>query len=253
MVSVFLFYFRKVKHLLLITLFCLAGTTIVNSQDDDLPPPRSKPEKRYQNPDDTKPEGEFVGFKKRNKLDWSKFILEPNINFSISQNQIDLGLSPYVGYQVWAPKKGKTGGLYAGGGVTYFYTRINVQSEPIGGKVYYGKAQFHTYGGGVFLQYNIWRGFFARTRFEVLHRTLDDLNNATINVNPNNGSYKIEFAKIQRTIPAMLIGVGYNLLQSKNFFFPIMISYNVLSPITDRRYSIYQRGVVVQLGFINIF
>lgn len=238
------------KKLIILLLF-IVSQQFVFAQDDDLPPPRNRPEKAKQNPDD-KPDEGFVGFKKPKKLDWSKFILEPNVNFSVSQNQIDVGFSPYVGYQVWAPKNGKTGGLFAGGGVTYFYTRINVQSEPISGKVYYGKAQFHTYGGGVFLQYNIWRGFFARTRFEVLHRTLDDLGNGTINLYPN-GSYKIQFPKIQRTIPAMLVGVGYNLLQSKNFFFPIMISYNVLHPITDKTYSIYQRGVVVQLGFINIF
>jgi hypothetical protein len=64
------------------------------------------------------------------------------------------------------------------------------------------------------------------------------------------------FSKVQKTIPALLIGAGYNILQSRNFFFPIMISYNVLHPFTpadQRAYSLYRTGLVVQLGFINIF
>lgn len=103
------------------------------------------------------------------------------------------------------------------------------------------------------MQYNIWRGLFARVRFEVLHRDLADLNSQPVPKNPNNLSEGFYFSRIQKTIPSLLIGVGYNLLQSKNFFMPIMVSYNVLHTVTDKTYSIYPRGVVVQLGFINLF
>jgi hypothetical protein len=239
--------------------FLLSALFITNNvaAQDDLPPPTSRPDE--QRPPE---EEEFQGFKPKKKVDLSKFIIEPNFNFSIGQGRVDVGLSPYVGYRVFQPKniKGNAGnvGLFAGGGITYFYTgftgiRVVDQSGTVVGTM---KANFHTYGGGVFLQYNIWKGFFARTRFEVLHRTMDDITQSPIPRNPNNYNDGFYFPKIQKTIPALLVGVGYNLLQSKNFFFPIAVSYNVLHPFateSQRAYSLYPRGLVVQLGFINVF
>ncbi len=71
---------------------------------------------------------------------------------------------------------------------------------------------------------------------------------------PNNSSIVgVRYPKIEKTVPALLIGVGYNLLQSRNFFMPIMVSYNVLHTVVDKNYSLYPHGVVVQLGFINLF
>jgi hypothetical protein len=242
-------------------LFFIAGllltASVVSAQDDDLPPPTSKPKSEQ----GKKPDEEFVGFKPKKKIDLSKFIIEPNFNFSIGQGRIDAGLAPYVGYKVFEPKnvKGNAGnvGLFVGGGVTYFYTGFTgiqvMQGSQVIGKM---SANFHTYGGGVFLQYNIWKGLFARARFEVLHRTMDDVTKSPIPRNPNNYAEGFYFPKIEKTIPALLIGAGYNLLQSKNFFFPIVISYNILHPFTtpdQRAYSLYPRGLVVQLGFINIF
>lgn len=199
------------------------------------------------------PPDDFQGFKSKKKVDLSKFIIEPNFNLSIGQGRIDFGLSPYVGYQIWAPKKNATGGgLYAGGGLTYFYTGFrNIQFTDNMGRIYPTNANWHTFGGGVFLQYNIWRGFFARTKLEVLHRRLDDIYNPQLAQVGN--TYHVELPKVDKTIPALLIGAGYNLLQSKNFFFPLMVSYNVLYNVTDKNYSIYSKGFVVQLGFINIF
>jgi len=81
--------------------FLLSALFITNhvAAQDDLPPPTSRPE-------DQKPqeEEEFVGFKPKKKADLSKFIIEPNFNFSIGQGRIDVGLSPYVGYRVFQPK-----------------------------------------------------------------------------------------------------------------------------------------------------
>ncbi|MBL7778415.1 MAG: hypothetical protein JNK66_09000 [Chitinophagales bacterium] len=239
----------------LMLLFAVLSAT---AQDDELPPPSSKPQTQgNQRP----PDGDFQGFTTKKKVDLSKFIIEPNFNLSIGQGRIDVGLSPYVGYRVWEPnKKRGTGiGLYAGGGLTYFYTGFrNIQFTDNTGKSYFANANWHTFGGGAFLQYNIWKGLFARVRMEVLHRRLDDFysGSVSVQVNPQNNTYKVIIPKIDKTIPALLVGAGYNLLQSRNFFFPLMVSYNVLHPFTSpsqRAYSIYPRGLVVQLGFINIF
>ena len=245
-----------IKKLLVFIVFVSVGT-IVFAQDDELPPPSSKPDQRKENPNLPPKDNDFQGFKAKKKVDLSKFIIEPNFNLSIGQGRIDFGLSPYVGYQIWAPTKGTPGsGLYAGGGLTYFYSGFrNIGfTDPSGGRVYYANANWHTFGGGAFLQYNVWRGFFVRTKFEVLHRRLDDFYNGGVYVQmlPNN-NYKVIIPKVDKTIPALLVGAGYNLLQSKNFFFPLMISYNVLHSVTDKNYSLYPRGLVVQLGFINIF
>ncbi|MCW5907659.1 MAG: hypothetical protein KIS94_07370 [Chitinophagales bacterium] len=246
------------KATLLLLLLSFISTGIVFAQDDDLPPPTSKPKA-----DDKRPDSDFVGFKPKKKVDLSKFIIEPNFNLSIGQGMVVLGLSPYVGYKVFEPKNGKGNagntGLFVGGGVTYFYSGFrNIEFRDATGNAYYANANWHTFGGGVFTQYNIWRGFFARLRFEVLHRRMDDFTSGGVYVQtyPGTNKYTVIIPKVEKTIPALLIGAGYNLLQSKNFFFPILVSYNVLHPFTtadQRAYSLYPRGLVVQLGFINVF
>ncbi|HWB64825.1 MAG TPA: hypothetical protein VG603_15015 [Chitinophagales bacterium] len=239
------------KLLLLLPLLFMLGQ-VTFAQDDDLPPPSSKPNQNTETPAQPGPDDSqnFQGFKAKKKVDLSKFIIEPDFNFYIYGNMIDLGVSPYVGYNVWK-------GLFVGGGVTYLYTGYhNIGFTDASGRVYYANANYHTFGGGVFAQYNVWHGLFVRTRFEVLHRIMDDIEygNVTVSINPTTGSYQVNIPKIQKTIPALLIGAGYNLLQSKNFFFPIMVSYNVLNNVTDKVYSIYPtNGWVIQLGFVNIF
>ncbi len=240
----------------------LLSANFLLAQDDDLPPPTSKPKKQIEK-DNLPPDEEFRGFKGgKKKIDLSKFIIEPNPSFSFQRGLIDLGFSPYVGYKVWELKKAKANasnlGLFVGAGITYRYTGFrNIEFTDNTGSRYYANANWHTYGGGVFVQYNIWKGLFARAKMEVLHRSLDDFYNGgvAVQIQPNN-SYKVIIPKVEKTIPALLIGAGYNILQSRNFFFPIMISYNVLHPFTpadQRAYSLYRTGLVVQLGFINIF
>jgi hypothetical protein len=239
------------KLLLLIPVFIFAANSLF-AQDDELPPPSSKPKQEdQQKPASNTPDDKgFQGFKKPKKVDLSKFIIEPSFNFNIGAGRIDVGLSPYVGYNVWKQ-------LYLGGGFTYFYTGFrNVAFTDYSGRTYYANANWHTYGGGVFAQYNVWKGIFVRTRFEVLHRHMDDIesNNVSVQINPQTNAYQVIIPKVDKTIPALLIGVGYNLLRSKNFFFPIMVSYNVLNSVTDKTYSIYpNNGWVIQLGFVNLF
>lgn len=249
---------------ILVTFLLALSATFLHAQDDDLPPPSSKPKQQEREEKNLPPDEEFRGFKGgKKKVDLSKFIIEPNFVFSVGQGMIDLGLSPYVGYKVWEPKKAKASagntGLFVGGGVTYRYTgyrNIPISSLATGNVVGYANANFHTYGGGIFVQYNIWKGLFARAKMEILHRNMADIQGQPIPKNPNNFNDGFYFNRIEKTIPALLIGAGYNLLQSRNFFFPIMISYNVLHPFTpadQRAYSLYRTGLVVQLGFINIF
>ncbi len=234
------------KLLILIPVFAFAAN-IAFAQDEDLPPPTSKPKI-----DTTQHQGvdtkQFQGFQQKKKIDLSKFIIEPDFNFDVAGNELDLGLSPYVGYKVWKE-------LFLGGGVTYLYSGFHdIGFTDPSGRVYYANAKYKTIGGGVFAQYNIWKGFFARAKFELLYRDMDNLNgNVTIQVNPVTSSYQVVIPKVYATIPDLLLGVGYNLLRSKNFFFPIIVSYNVLYPVTNNTYSVYPHGVVVQLGFINIF
>ncbi len=243
------------KLLLLIAFFAFTGNALF-AQDDELPPPTSKPktDNNQPTPGNTTPPNtnngnDFQGFSKPKKLDLSKFIIEPDFNLGFGGNEIDLGLSPYVGYNVWKD-------LYLGGGITYLYTGYrNIQFQDASGRTYYANANANTYGGGVFAQYNIWHGFFARVKIEVLHRDMDDLgsNNISIQLNPSNNSYQVEIPKVHVTIPDMLVGVGYNLLRSKNFFFPIIVSYNVLNSVTNKTYAVYPHSIVVQLGFVNVF
>ena len=232
------------KKLLLFISLLVFSSVILNAQDDQLPPPSSHPKPETSGLPD---QSGFHSFGKGKKADLSNYIIEPGLNISFMQGGFNVGASPYVGYRLWKS-------LYAGGGVTYIYTGFrNIGYADAVGSIHYANASWHTFGGGVFLQYNIWKGIFVRTRFEVLHRVIDDVYDASIYLNPKNGVSTVFMPKIQKTIPDLLLGGGYNLLQSKSFFMPVMISYNVLSSVTDKLYAVYPRGWVIQLGFIDIF
>ncbi|MES2621926.1 MAG: hypothetical protein V4615_13835 [Bacteroidota bacterium] len=248
------------KTLLLFSAFLFAGN-ILFAQEDDLPPPSSNPQKEETQKGEQKPPpdpNDFQGFKRKKKFDFSNFIIEPNINFLLARGTIDVGLSPYVGYKVFEPQKskvkGSNTGLFVGGGVIYRFAQVSVQTDPSFGQIYYGKGKFHTYGGGVFLQYNVWKSFFVRTKFELVHRSGDDLFQGTVLITPrNNGGYEMTFPKLSKTVPALLVGAGFNLLRRKNFFMPVMLSYDVLHSVVDKNYSLYPRGVALQLAFITLF
>lgn len=223
---------RKIFFLSILTVL----TGFVFAQDDELPPPSSKPKQTEEKKNDQKPPDpkDFQGFQKKKKVDFSKFIIEPNVNFAISTGRIDAGFSPYVGYNVWK-------GLFAGGGVTYQYTGYTGYQVTATKSISFG---LHTYGGGVFLQYNIWRGFFARAKLELLGRKIP------IGIETW-APYTVHY--INKFTPALPVGVGYNMLRSKNFFLPVSISYDLFHSVVDKRYSVYPRGIIIQLGFISIF
>ncbi len=231
------------KAIILVSVFFIS-ISIVNAQDDQLPAPSSNP----------RPEilqlplkENFKTRSERRRAQLSKYTIEPNIVFSSLFGGFNAGISPYVGHQLWK-------NLYGGGGVTYVYTSFNnLALEDAIGNTHLTNAHWNTYGAGVFLQYNIWKGFFIRDRFEVLHRDIADVYNASLAYNSQTNSYSIEIPKIQRNIPDMLIGVGYNLLENKHFFMPIAISYNVLSSATNKYYAVYPNAWVMQFGFVEVF
>ncbi len=211
-----------------------------------MPPPSSKPEQTEQTNTDQRPprNSNFKGFGKDKKFDISKFIIEPIINLSISQYRLDIGFAPSVGYRVWQaknanPRWGNTG-LFLGAGVTYYYTGLTTYT-PVGNGT--TRISLQTYGGGPLLQYNIWRGLFVRTKLELLARRMP----VGADLIKNTYIYRTKFT------PAWLIGAGYNLLQSKNIFVPIIVSYDLLHSFVSKDYSIYPRGFTVQLGFITLF
>jgi len=238
-----------VKKLFLLFTLIVFAATIVVAQDDELPPPSSRPNQTEEKRNDQKPPDvkDFKGFSKPKKFDMSKLLIEPIVNFSISQTRIDIGFSPSVAYRVWQPEKAKSKsgnvGLFIGGGITYSYTQIND-----GGGL---KYNFQTYGGGPLIHYTIWRGLFVRVKLELLGRRIPTY---PINrVSNGSGGIRYEPTYINKFTPACLLGAGYNLLQSKNIFIPLVVSYNLLHSVVDKQFSIYPRGFTVQLGFITLF
>jgi hypothetical protein len=235
------------KLLLLFPLFVLA-VNMALAQDDELPPPSSKPKQTEEKRNDQKPPDvkDFKGFSKPKKFDMSKLLIEPIVNLSIGQVRTDIGFSPSVAYRVWQPKnaKPKSGnvGLFVGGGVTYSYTHINETANL--------KYNIQTYGAGPLIQYTIWRGLFARVKLELLGRKIP-VSYYTIPTSTGGVIYKVNY--INKFTPACLIGAGYNLLQSKNIFIPLIVSYDILHSVVDKNYSVYPRGFTVQLGFITLF
>jgi len=233
------------KKLAVFLSFFILFTALLKAQDDELPPPSPHPKPQtYDLPDQPQT---FHAIKKAPKVDLSNYIIEPDLIVSFIQGGFNVGASPYLGYRVWK-------NLYAGGGVTYIYTGFrNIGYADAVGSVHYTNANWHTFGGGAFLQYNIWKGLFVRSRFEVMHRWMDDVYDASVVANPQNSTYSVHMPKIQKTVPDVLLGAGYNLLQSKSFFLPVMFSYNVLYSVTDKLYAVYPHGWVIQVGFVDLF
>jgi len=231
------------KRILMLFFLLAFSSVILKAQDDELPPPSSHPQAEIGLPG----QQGFHQYTKKKTIDLSNYLIEPGLHLSFMQGGFNIGVSPYLGYRVWK-------NLYAGAGVTYLYTGYhNIGYPDASGAIHYTNASGNTYGGGVLLQYNIWRGFFVRNKFEILHRTIDGVYDATVNVNPQNNTTSIYLPKIQKTIPDMLLGAGYNMLQTKNIFIPVMFSYNALYSVTDKLYSLYPHGWVVQVGIIDIF
>jgi hypothetical protein len=229
----------RISVVLMVLIF-ISG--ILCAQQDDLPAPSSQPKIDSFNIANS---GRYSLMHSRKDI--SKYLIEPDINLAIFNAGINVGFSPYLGHKI-------AKNLYAGGGLTYIYTGFkNIPYQDASGATHLSNADWHTFGGGAYIQYKVWKGLFVRGRVEVLHRWIDDVYDPKTVINLQNNTYSIVLPKIQRTVPAALVGVGYNLLEGKNFFFPVMLSYNLLHNVTNTVYSVYPSGFVLQLGYITVF
>jgi hypothetical protein len=201
------------------------------AQDDDKPAPYKRPASDYSrdtvNPDQVK---SFQPAKK--KFDIKKLLIEPNIQLAFTSYYYQFGLMPSVGYNVWK-------NLYVGGSLNY-----NILYEPHwDGTPATGSITQQVYGGGPFLHYKIWKGFFTRLRFEMLGVRYPDIN------------YQGDIRYETKGIPYIWLGAGYNLTASRNFFIPLGVYVNPLYAAYDgtaKTVSPYPSWVYFQIAFYII-
>jgi hypothetical protein len=180
------------------------------------------------------------------RVNQMKYIIEPDLDFGFVHGKINIGLAPTVGHKIWK-------GLYAGAGLVYIYSGQRNVLFDVAGQSYSVNASQQTYGGGVFVQYNIWKGLYVRVRFDLLHREIDDLENTSVTLNQTTGKWEVKVPRLKMNIPDLPVGVGYNILVKKNLFLPIKISYNILYPFLNKQYTVYPDGWIVKLCVFNIF
>jgi hypothetical protein len=163
----------------------------------------------------------------------SKLLIEPNVQLFFTSDEYQFGLMPSLGYRVYKD-------LYVGGSLNY-----NLVYVPhLDGTSASPSVTQQVYGGGPFIHYKIWKGFFTRLRFEMLA-----IRYPNSEVNPNNGSYDVSYATVG--VPYIWIGGGYNLTPSKNIFIPIAVYVNPLWGAyngTQQEYSPYS-WVYFQVAF----
>ena len=236
----------KVALLLLPAVMFFSSALI--AQDDVQPAPSSHPTPQSSENNLAEPRHEDSPFLSRyGKANQLKFIIEPDLDFGSVNRQLTVGVAPTVGHKLWK-------GLYAGAGMIYTYSVVkNLPITELNGQVYFASAYRQTYGGGVYLHYNIWKGLYVRVRFDVLHRYIEDLANATVVANITTGKTEVKIPVIKMNIPDMPIGIGYNILIKKKLFLPIKLSYNILYPFLNKQYTVYPDGWIIKLGIFNIF
>ena len=218
------------------------------AQDNELPPPSSHPVPENTEGPIPEPRHEdsplLSHYGRANQL---RYLIEPDIDFGVVNQQINIGLAPTVGHKVWK-------GLYAGVGLVFIYSGTqNAALTEINGQLYSANAHNYTYGAGVYLQYNIFKGLYARARLDLLHRQLDDINEASVTINQTTGASAIKIPVIKTNVPDLPLSIGYNLLVKKKMFFPIQVAYNVFYPFLNKQYSVYPNGWIVTIGMVNIF
>jgi hypothetical protein len=236
----------KVAILLLPVVLLFSGSLI--AQDDDQPAPSSHPVPDTTTNTISEPKINdaplLSAYGRANQLN---YIIEPDLDLGSVNHQVNVGVAPSVGHKIWK-------GLYAGAGMVFIYSGVqNDLLADINGQLYYGNAHSITYGGGVYVQYNIWKGLYVRVRFDLLHRRIEDFEDATVLPNSKTGVYAVYVPVLKMNIPDLPVGVGYNILVKKKLFLPIKVSYNVLYPFLSKQYTVYPDGWIVKLCIFNIF
>jgi len=200
-------------------------------------PPQQSPELPRDTTSRLRPSTQLSYTKK--KFDWSNILIEPNIQFFVGNGYIQFGLQPSVVYKVW--KKG----LYAGGSLHY-----NVLAQP--NYAFAGVnntiikkdlIRQQTFGGGVVLHYNIWKGIYARIRPEILGVRIAE----GYEVSANN---KVKIITKDYVYPHLWLGAGYNFTRNKTFFIPIGVFFDPLYYVRAKsQFAPYQSPIYIQLAF----
>ena len=204
------------------------------AQEDDKPAPFKRPKSAYSQDTVSTNSKEVKGFGEKKKFDISKMLIEPNVQLLFNSYYYQFGLMPSIGYNVWK-------NLYVGGSLNYSITYEPHIDPSVNGSP---SASLQVYGGGPFVHYRIWKGFFTRLRVEMLAVRYPD-------INPYYGN--VTYAT--RGIPYVWIGGGYNLTASKTFFVPIAVYFNPLYPAYDgtaQTVSPYASWVYFQIAFYII-
>ncbi|MBS1596234.1 MAG: hypothetical protein JST90_18120 [Bacteroidetes bacterium] len=211
----------------------LLSVVSVQAQDDDKPAPYKRPEQSYSRDTVSSDLGKTSSFSPKKKFDIEKLLIEPNIQLFFANNYYQFGLMPSLGYKTWK-------NLYVGGSLNY-----NLQYVPHvdGPGTNSPHASVQVYGGGPFVHYKIWKGFFTRLRVEMLAVRY-----------PTSYAYGStnELVYNTRGIPYLWIGGGYNLTASKNFFIPVAVYINPLYPAYSggqKSISPYPSIVYFQVAF----
>jgi hypothetical protein len=202
------------------------------AQEDDKPAPFKRPKDAYSQDTVSTNSSEVRSFENpKKKFDISKLLIEPNVQLFFNSYEYQFGLMPSIGYNVWK-------NLYVGGSL-YF----SILYEPHWDGTSATPSITQTaYGGGPFIHYRIWKGFFTRLRVEMLGIRYPD-------IDPY-GSGEVSYAT--RGVPYVWIGGGYNLFASKNFFIPIAVYFNPLYATYDgtaKSISPYPSWFYFQVGF----
>ncbi|MCW3124927.1 MAG: hypothetical protein JWO03_585 [Bacteroidetes bacterium] len=223
------FRMKFIRFFALVVMLVTASASLW-AQDDDKPAPYKRPEQSYSRDTVSSDIGKTKSFAPKKKFDVSKLLIEPNIQLFFSSNYYQFGLMPSLGYKTWK-------NLYLGGSINY-----NLQYVPhIDGTSSSPHASVQVYGGGPFIHYKIWKGFFTRLRVEMLAVKYPEYSYIGNSINYNT-----------RGIPYLWVGGGYNLTASRNFFIPIAVYINPLFPAysgDQKSISPYPSLVYFQVAF----
>jgi|688.fasta_scaffold680384_1 hypothetical protein len=223
----------------LLILLCVCTNLV--AQEDDKPnyytiPEQKKPGKPIdETTTPTNKDNKTLETYTKKKFDFSKILIEPNIQFFVGQGFLQFGFMPSVAYRVWDK------GLYVGGSLHYNilaqlnYQITNTYSRDI--------VRSQTLGGGVVLHYDIWKGIYARLRPEVL-----GVREAVSYQLTGPASIKINYK--DQVFPHLWIGAGYNFTRSRNIFLPVGVFFDPLYYVRNRSpFAPYQSPFYVQLAF----
>lgn len=154
-------------------------------------------------------------------FDMSKILIEPTFSFFFTSQSVNFGIRPSVVYDIYKKK------LFAGGSFVY-----NVQAifkYPVGTTT--KNITVQAFGGGPVLHYNIWKGFYARIRPELLGVRIP-VSYSYVGLNQVDMHYKTY------AFPYLWLGAGYNLAKGlKGIFMPAGIYFDPISIVRQQNYT----------------